>query len=235
MKKFFALVLALALTMSLCAVSLPASADDKPVELKVWILGPGTQADQPEVFALFNEKLHETLPNISVDIEIVSGDYKDRFSRAMSAQERLDLAWIGWHHNIADEARDGTIIELDDLLEKYGQGIIESLGTETLDNHRLTDGHLYQLPSWQGMVGGRSAAYLPSELIEASGVGENWLSETQDIAYGFWADPSVEKQQALFDQFALYYQGLVDAGKIYKGMSTTTRARCTPRITDCAW
>lgn len=222
MKKFFALVLALALTMSLCAVSLPASADDKPVELKVWILGPGTQADQPEVFALFNEKLHETLPNISVDIEIVSGDYKDRFSRAMSAQERLDLAWIGWHHNIADEARDGTIIALDDLLEKYGQGIIESLGTETLDNHRLTDGHLYQLPSWQGMVGGRSAAYLPSELIEASGVGENWLSETQDIAYGFWADPSVEKQQALFDQFALYYQGLVDAGKIYKGMATAT-------------
>lgn len=222
MKKFFALVLALALTMGLCAVSLPASADDKPVELNVWILGPGEQVDQPEVFALFNEKLHETLPNINVNIEIVSGDYKDRFSRAMSAQEKLDLAWIGWHHNIADEARDGTIIALDDLLEKYGQGIIESLGTETINNHRLMDGKIYQLPSWQGMVGGRNGAKVPTDLIEASGVGENWLSETQEIAYDFWADPSVEKQQAIFDQFALYYQGLVDAGKIYKGMGTAT-------------
>ena len=37
MKKFFALVLALALTMGLCAVSLPASADDKPVEMNVWL------------------------------------------------------------------------------------------------------------------------------------------------------------------------------------------------------
>ena len=117
MKKFFALVLALALTMGLCAVSLPASADDKPVELNVWILGPGDQADQPEVFALFNEKLHETLPNISANIEIIAGDYKDAFSRAMAAEEQLDLAWMGWHHNISEEAINGTIQPLDDLLE----------------------------------------------------------------------------------------------------------------------
>ena len=220
MKKFFALVLALALTMGLCAVSLPASADDKPVELNVWILGPGTQADQPEVFALFNEKLHETLPNISANISIVSGDYKDAFSRAMAAGEQLDLAWMGWHHSIAEEALNGTIQPLDELLEKYGQGIIEKLTPTVIDIHRQADGKIYNLISWQGLVGGRAGVYLPVEAIENSGVSENWLAEAQEIAYRFQKDHTVEVQQEFFDKMAEYLQGLVDNGKIYKGFDT---------------
>ena len=220
MKKFFALVLALALTMGLCGVSLPASADDKPVELNVWILGPGTQADQPEVFALFNEKLHETLPNISANISIVSGDYKDAFSRAMAAGEQLDLAWMGWHHSIAEEALNGTIQPLDELLEKYGQGIIEKLTPTVIDIHRQADGKIYNLISWQGLVGGRAGVYLPVEAIENSGVSENWLAEAQEIAYRFQKDHTVEVQQEFFDKMAEYLQGLVDNGKIYKGFDT---------------
>lgn len=220
MKKFFALVLALALTMGLCAVSLPASADDKPVELNVWILGPGDQADQPEVFALFNEKLHETLPNISANIEIIAGDYKDAFSRAMAAEEQLDLAWMGWHHNISEEAINGTIQPLDDLLEKYGQGIIEKLTPTVIDIHRQADGKIYNLISWQGLVGGRSGVYLPVEAIENSGVGENWLAEAQEIAYKFQENHTVEVQQEFFDKMAEFLQGLVDNGKIYKGFTS---------------
>lgn len=218
MKKFFALVLALALTMGLCAVSLPASADDA-VELNVWILGPGEQADQKEVFAAFNEKLHETLPNISVNITVMSGDYKDSFSRAMAAEERLDLAWMGWHHSIADEARNGTILPLDDLLAEYGQGIVDKLTTKVIDMHRQEDGKIYNLISWQGLVGGRAGMYLPEEVIADSGVSETWLAEAQEIAYKFQKEHTVEVQQEFYDKIAEMLQGLVDNGKIRKGFS----------------
>ena len=224
MKKFFALVLALVLTMGLCSVSLPASADDTPVELIVWLLGPGEQVDQPEVFELFNEKLHETLPNISVDITIFgsANEHRDSFARAMAAGERIDLCWMGYKHTIADQARDGNIIALDDLLNEYGQGIIETLGEDTIDLHRLSDGKIYNLISWQGLIGNRMGVFIPEESIENSGVGDTWLEEAQAIAYEFQSNHTVEVQQKFFDKFAEYLQGLVDNGKIYKGMNQYT-------------
>lgn len=218
MKKFLSLVLALALAMGLCAVSLPASADDA-VELNVWILGPGEQKDQAEVFELFNEKLHETLPNITVNISIKSGEYKDHFSRAMAAGEQLDVAWMGWHHNISEEAINGTILPLDDLLAEYGQGIVEKLGEDVIDIHRLADGKIYYMVSWQGLVGGRSAMYLPIEGIEDSGVSDTWLEEAQEIAYKYQKEHTVEVQQEFYDKISEYLQGLVDNGKIRKGFN----------------
>ena len=217
MKRIVTLVLVLAMAMGLCAPAV-ASAEEN-VELVVWILGPGEQADHDMVMAAFNEKLHETLPNITVDITIISGEIKDQLSRMWAAGERVDLCWIGWHNDIAKEARDGNILPLNDLLAEYGQGIIESLGEDVIENHRI-DGEIYQLPSWQGMVGGRSALYLPAQCIEESGVSDTWLADTQALMYEFWQEPTVENQQKIFDALALYYQGLVDNNAIRKGIGT---------------
>lgn len=218
MKKFLALVLSLVLALGMCAISTPASADEN-VDLIVWILGPGEQADHEKVMTAFNEKLHETLPNITADITIISGDIKDQLSRMWAAGERVDLCWIGWHHSIAQEAIDGNILPLNDLLEQYGQGIIETLGEATIDNHRI-DGELYQVPSWQGMVGGRSGLYIPVEALNDSGVGDDWLATAQEAMYAYWQEPTVEKQQGVFDLLNQYYQGLVDNGKIRAGIGT---------------
>lgn len=219
MKKFLVLVLSLVLAMGMCVISTPAMADED-VELVVWIFGPGEQADHEKVMAAFNEKLHETLPNITADITIISGNIKDQLSRMWAAGERVDLCWIGWHNNVAQEAIAGNILPLNDLLAKYGQGIVEVVGAETLKNHEI-NGELYQVPTWQGMVGGRSGLFIPKEAIADSGVGETWEADIQAAMYEFWQTPTVDAQQKVFDYLDEYCQGLLDNGKIRDGISVS--------------
>lgn len=218
MKRTLALLLALALILS-CGAITTAVADDLPqATVKMWVFGPGDQADTEMVKEQLNKLIAEKLPNTTLDMSFVSSSgYQEKFDKAMAANERIDIAWAGWMFNKDKMAQEGTILPMDDLLEQYGQGIVDALGKECIDLHRAPDGKIYYAVSWQGLMGGRNGLYLPLELVNE--MPEGWEQELQDAYYriddGNYTD---EDYQKLVDTFELYPKTLQEKGKLYNGV-----------------
>ena len=168
----------------------------EPVTLKYWMAADKTE-DADKVEAEINEYLADVLPNTTVEITWVSfSEWAEKWSKAMSAQEQIDLAWMGWLNSVETEVSMGSLMPIDDLLAEYGKGIVDTLSEPVVEKHRSLDGNLYFLPSWQGMIGGRMGLYLPHEIVELAG--EGWAENFQKSLYETWKLPysEIEKKKA---------------------------------------
>ncbi|MBR3761438.1 MAG: ABC transporter substrate-binding protein [Lachnospiraceae bacterium] len=187
--------------------------------IQIWLAGPGKQKDSDKVWEAFNEKLQEYVPNTTVEFTILPfGEYYDNYSRMLAAGEAVDLAWVGWNTKTQDNINDGNLMPMDELLEEYGQGILETLGEDVIDLHRnAADGKTYFVISWQGLVGQKYVYYMPTELVELAGDG--WLEDTQTAVTKWWSETaSADNFNAVFDQFDKYFAACKDAGKLYSGI-----------------
>ena len=131
MKKLVSLLLALLLAIG--CIGLTALAEEEEVTLTVWLGGPGKQKDSDEVWAYFNERLQDYLPNTKVEFVCVTVDeYVDKWSKAMAAGETIDVAWFGWILDINDEVAKGSLMPLNGLIDEYGQDVAEALGARSV-------------------------------------------------------------------------------------------------------
>src|SRR5690606_22735085 len=102
----------------------------------------------------FKEKI-----NATVKLQpIASSDYRQRTELAMNTGEKMDLifaaSWLGFFSNITK----GAYLELDDLLEKHGQGIKERLNPLYLEAPRM-DGNLYAIPTNKEITQGKAFTF----------------------------------------------------------------------------
>ena len=201
----------------------PAEQEEKTIQL--WLPGPGKQKDSDMVWEKFNEMLQNYVPNTKVEFTVIPFDaYQEKFNQMLASGEAVDLAWVAsWvTGEIAQSASDGNLMPLDDLITQYGQGIIDMLGQDTVNMHRLKDGKLYHIPCWQGLSQGaiHRSFGVPTEFAELAG--ETWLEDTKEIVNTWWnVDPSPENYQKVFDQFDIYFGALKEAGKLYAGYKPT--------------
>ena len=139
---------------------------EKQVTLK-WIFGgPGEQKDSKEVYALFNEKLAEYLPNTTVEFECIPvGDYAEKWKLISASQENVDIVWNGWMIPYVTEVQKGSYLELDELIDKYAPEIYDEIPENILDKSRV-DGKLYSIPCMQQMVSYVSSVDFPVSLYE---------------------------------------------------------------------
>ena len=189
--------------------------------IQIWLLGPGKQKDSDKVWEAFNEMLQDYVPNTTVEFTIIpAAEYTDNFNRMLASSEAVDLAWVGYKAKPATHIPDGNLMPLDDLLEEYGQGIIETLGEDVLDMHRYSeDGKLYYTISWQGLLANKYAIWVPTELAELAG--DAWLADTQEAVSKWWnGEENAENFAAVYDQFEKYLAAAKDAGKLYSGIHT---------------
>ncbi len=126
--------------------------DNKQVKLR-WVLGgPGKQQDSERVWAEFNNKLSEKLPNTTVEFEVIPfSDYAEKWKLIAASGEAVDLAWHGWMINYFEEVSKGSYLPLDDLINKSGKGIKAELPEWALEKQTV-DGKLYSIPNYQMMV-----------------------------------------------------------------------------------
>jgi putative aldouronate transport system substrate-binding protein len=185
----------------------------QPTEtLNYWIIGAAGQKDQSEVWAEFNKQLQKSIPNTTIKFNVVSNtEYKTKWDAAMAAQEQIDLAWTGWVMNLQDEANKGNLKPLNDLIAKYGKDITKSLGQTVLDIHKLSDGNLYQVIAWQGLVGERDAVFFPTELSNLVG-GSSWVSAFQQVGYDNWQTTDPAKKQLVWNKLEEYLAAAKTAG-----------------------
>ena len=187
------------------------------ITLNYWNLGNGEQKDSKKVWAEVDRLVQEHLPNTSINWTLIPGsEYKEKWARAMAAQEAIDLAWTGYAINLQDEVNKGALMELDDLIAEYGQDIVATLGETVMDIHRFVDGKTYQVIAWQGLVGSRSAFRLPAEIAELAG-GEQYAKELQEICYENYNIPTAEAKKKVYDKVEEYLKAAKDGGKLGQG------------------
>ena len=197
----------------------PEAAELEEATIQLWIAGPGKQKDTDMVVEEFNKLLQKYVPNTTVEIETFDlGAYSEKFNQMLASGEAVDLAFVAnWVTGYENLVQDGSLMPLNDLIEAYGQDMAESLGDKVLDAHRWSDGELYAVINWQGLVGLKSAYYIPTELAELAG--DTWLEDTKKVVDKWWNNyEGVEDLQAFFDQWEIYFAAAKDAGKLYAGI-----------------
>lgn len=96
--------------------------------------------------------------NVNVNLTFLPfGSYADQTTLMLSSGEGIDLIAV-YMVPFASCATTGQIMPIDDLLEKYGQGIIEELGWDMINCGRV-DGELYGLTQGRDLAASEGFAY----------------------------------------------------------------------------
>lgn len=155
-RKLLALLLMTAFTVSTMTGFRMSSAKaqksvEAPYELTMAYVG-NAQPDMPKVVEKINELTVKKL-NIKVNIiQLGYGDFQDKLKLMLSGGDKLDVFPI-FYSQASSYINAGQIVDMKDLVKKYGTGIINTLGKATAYAGSI-NGFLYGFPAQK-----ESAAY----------------------------------------------------------------------------
>lgn len=155
----------------------------EPYTVTYWIYGAESK-DCELIEEEANKLIQEKLPNTTLDIVwIAASEYKEKWSKALAAQEKIDIGWsANWVNPVSTDVYDGVVTPVEDLLKEYGEGIVEAVGGWDIMNlHKSEDGVLYFIPCWQGLVGNRYGVSVNQKLADL--MPEGWMEETEKICF----------------------------------------------------
>lgn len=151
MRRKLAIILAAVLAagaVSGCTAKRKESESDDNVVLKYVMPGPGIQRDAERVWEEFNKKLHEKLPNVTVEFEIFPvSEYKQQFMLMQTSREKIDIANV-YALDFAAEVKNGTFADVTELIDEYGGDIKKEL-PEFVFDYMIVNEKLYGIPSYQ--------------------------------------------------------------------------------------
>jgi putative aldouronate transport system substrate-binding protein len=115
------------------------------VTLDVVQMASAGKEGSKEVVDAINVYLQEKL-NVKINLTFISyGNYVQQTNLLLSAGQGVDILPI-YMIPLFTVANNGQVIPLDDLMAKYGQGILDQMGKTYVDCGRI-DGVLYGLPT----------------------------------------------------------------------------------------
>ncbi|MCM8710338.1 ABC transporter substrate-binding protein [Clostridium sp. SYSU_GA19001] len=126
---------------------------ETPTELTI---ASFTLSDTPKDLQLVQDEVNKiTLEKINAKINwqvIPVGSWTQKINLMLASGEKLDLLPVQGA-NFSSSVSKGQIIALDDLLDKYGQGIKEAVGQDYLKAGRI-NGKQYAVPPVKSMASG---------------------------------------------------------------------------------
>lgn len=167
MKRLIALFMCLTIILSFvgCGGGEKSADTEAQVELRWLIAGSNELEDEQRVYDEFNKRLAQYLPNTTVKFETIPfTDYGEKWKLLAASREPYDLVWSGWMLDYPSEVARGSYIELDGLLDEYGQDIKKELPQWLLDRNRV-NGKLYSIPNYQ-MSGIINGIYVKKDVAE---------------------------------------------------------------------
>lgn len=138
----------------------------EPVTLKMVI--PGfPQKDQPLVNDAVSKYLKDDL-NITLDLEQIDwAGFGDKCNLIIAANEEYDLMFTAVWTNYLTNASKGAFTPLEELLEQYGQDIMNASYSWVLDAARV-DGVAYAVPTYQ-MLAQERGFFMRTDLMDKYG------------------------------------------------------------------
>ena len=152
-------------------------------------------------------------------VNIPFGEYYEKWSRALAANEQIDLCWVGWMIDIEKERLNGALLPLDDYAQ-YAPNLLNSMPPEAVDAIRFSDGKLYSFPAWQGWVGGRKYMAFAKENVELLDDPQGWLAELQELLYENW-EKDFPEQGPIYDHVETLLKCLKEKDALGMGYPVT--------------
>lgn len=178
------------------------------VTLKWIMAGQGMQQDSQKVWDLFNEKLQNYMPGVTVEFDpITFTDFAEKWQLSCAAGEEADLVWTGYAFDIPDQIKKGAYMPMGDLLDEYAPALKEELPQWAWDLGSY-NGEIYVMPIMQQFAS-KSALMAPEELTSQY-MDRQKVIETNKNGMG--------TSQEGWDAIEEYLANLKAAGKIGKGV-----------------
>ena len=135
-----------------------SSQGEQPTELIVYMpYNNGNVDDAPLVEAAINEHI-QPLINATVKLNFLGyGTYEEQTGLILRSGQQIDTMFLQEMPTMQFIAQD-ALLPLNDLLDEYGQGILEQVGTEVFEA-LLNGGVNYTVPSMKDMAAGRTFIY----------------------------------------------------------------------------
>ncbi|CCX37801.1 extracellular solute-binding protein family 1 [Clostridium sp. CAG:1013] len=157
--------------------------NEKPAEIKMLFLTfSSAPADMQKVEDAINENIADKI-NVKVDIEALSmGSYGQQINLMLTSNEKLDLFVTGNFGNLltySSQAPEGKLMALDELLEEYGQGVIEAVGESYLHATRV-DGKVYAIPKLSDEAQSMNF-FMRKDIADKYGITEKDVQSFEDI------------------------------------------------------
>ena len=157
-KRLLAFGLAGLMTMSVALTGCGSKGDNKGADSKAkddgivtvtWCVFGDKKPDHDKVMEDLNKKIEEKI-NVHLNLEVIpQGEFNDKMKLKSTAGEDYDLVFTSnWLNNFSDNMSREAFLPIDDLLEKEGKGITESVPEWLLDVGTV-DGKLYAVPNQQ--------------------------------------------------------------------------------------
>ena len=181
----------------------------EPVTLKWYYVGDEMEGSA-DVIEAFNKKLADVLPNTTLEIVYVGSydPYFEQWPLLLAGGEEMDIAWEGWGTNLAQDAEDGNVLPLSELMNKYAPNLVKESEIWPADYDSCSkDGELYAIPSIQPTVRESTTLSIDPSVVEYFDV-DAILEETHSH------DKLTEKFLDLLEEGL---QKSVDAGAITLG------------------
>lgn len=137
-----------------------------PVTLTWWLIGQAPK-DLNQVLAKLNPILEKKI-NAKLDLKFADySNYTKKMNVIISSGTPYDIAFTcSWANNFNQQATKGAYISLNDLLEKYGQGLKKLIPTD-MWNAATINGKIYGVPTYKDSGNGVFFVY-PKKLIDQS-------------------------------------------------------------------
>ncbi|WP_054028238.1 ABC transporter substrate-binding protein [Bacillus sp. FJAT-28004] len=115
----------------------PPASDLKPYQIS--LVYPGTpQTDEKKVEEAINKLLTEKI-NATIDLRPIDwGAWDDKINLMVASREEVDIVFTAQWNGHAKYVAKGAFLELGDLIDKYGQGIKDSLDPAFLEGAKIS-------------------------------------------------------------------------------------------------
>jgi putative aldouronate transport system substrate-binding protein len=132
------------------------------------------EAVQAEINKISLAKINTTVKILPISI----GAWQQQMNLMTSGGEKLDLA-LTFGGSYSSNVTTGVVIEIDELLEKYGQGIKQAVATEYLQSAQI-DGKIYGVPNVKN-YGGRTGIIMRKDLVEKYNIDVASIKTLDDV------------------------------------------------------
>lgn len=147
---------------------------------KITMVYPGApQTDEKKVEDALNKLLTEKI-NATIDLMPIDwGAWDDKINLMIASREEVDIIFTAQWNGHANNVAKGAFIELGDLIEQYGKGIVETLDPAFLEGAKI-NGKNYGVPTNKELAAAGGIVYR-KDVTDELGIDMSNVKTPQDL------------------------------------------------------
>lgn len=156
----------------------PPASDLKPY--KISLVYPGTpQTDEKKVEEALNKLLTEKI-NATIDLMPIDwGAWDNKINLMIASREEVDIIFTAQWNGHANNVSKGAFLELGDLIDQYGKGIVDSLDPAFLEGAKI-NGKNYGVPTNKELAAAGGIVYR-KDVTDELGIDMSNVKTPQDL------------------------------------------------------